>query len=464
MNEPLPLDKHLPENLKVPPNSVEAEQAILGGLLLNNSAWDDVAERVGARDFYRKAHRQIFEVIAQLVEEENPCDLVTVSQALTQLGQLDDIGGMTYLSELARNTPSAANITAYAEIVRERSILRQLINVSHDVAESAFNTEGRKSLEILDKAESAIFEIAEQQKKGSGPQDIKSVLKKTVDRIDELYKNKSAITGVTTGFDELDKMTGGLQPADMVVIAGRPSMGKTTFAMNLCENVAIKAGKPVLVFSMEMPAESIVMRMLASLGRINQTAVRSGQLEKDDWPRVTSAIHMLSEQKFFIDDTPALSPLEMRARARRVARECGGELGAIMVDYLQLMQVPGVDNRVNEISEISRSLKGLAKELNCPVLALSQLNRSLEQRPNKRPVMSDLRESGAIEQDADLITFLYRDEVYNKETNEKGVAEVIIGKQRNGPIGTVRLAFLGQYSRFDDLAPEYYAQLSAMDE
>ena len=464
MNEPVSLDKHLPESLKVPPNSVEAEQAILGGLLLNNSAWDDVAERVGARDFYRKAHRQIFELIAQLVEEENPCDLVTVSQALTQLGQLDDIGGMTYLSELARNTPSAANITAYAEIVRERSILRQLINVSHDVAESAFNTEGRKSLEILDKAESAIFEIAEQQKKGSGPQDIKSVLKKTVDRIDELYKNKSAITGVTTGFDELDKMTGGLQPADMVVIAGRPSMGKTTFAMNLCENVAIKAGKPVLVFSMEMPAESIVMRMLASLGRINQTAVRSGQLEKDDWPRVTSAIHMLSEQKFFIDDTPALSPLEMRARARRVARECGGELGAIMVDYLQLMQVPGVDNRVNEISEISRSLKGLAKELNCPVLALSQLNRSLEQRPNKRPVMSDLRESGAIEQDADLITFLYRDEVYNKETNEKGVAEVIIGKQRNGPIGTVRLAFLGQYSRFDDLAPEYYAQLSAMDE
>ena len=464
MNEPLSLDKHLPENLRIPPNSLEAEQAILGGLLLNNNAWDDVAERVGARDFYRKTHRQIFEVIAQLVEEENPCDLVTVSQALTQLGQLEGIGGMTYLSELARNTPSAANITAYAEIVRERSILRQLISVSQNVADSAFKPEGRKSLEILDLAESAIFEIAEQQKKGSGPQDIKSVLKKTVDRIDELYKNKSAITGVTTGFDELDKMTGGLQPSDMIVIAGRPSMGKTTFAMNLCENVAIKAGKPVLVFSMEMPADSIVMRMLASLGRINQTSIRSGQLEKDDWPRITSAIHMLSEQKFFIDDTPALSPLEMRARARRVARECGGELGAIMVDYLQLMQVPGVDNRVNEISEISRSLKGLAKELSCPVLALSQLNRSLEQRPNKRPVMSDLRESGAIEQDADLIAFLYRDEVYNKDSNEKGVAEVIIGKQRNGPIGTVRLAFQGQFSRFDDLAPEYYAQLASMDE
>ena len=457
MNEPLPLDKHLPENLRIPPNSLEAEQAILGGLLLNNSAWDDVAERVGARDFYRKAHRQIFEVIAQLVEEENPCDLVTVSQALTQLGQLEGIGGMTYLSELARNTPSAANITAYAEIVRERSILRQLINVSHDVADSAFKPEGRKSLEILDKAESAIFEIAEQQKKGSGPQDIKSVLKKTVDRIDELYKNKSAITGVTTGFDELDKMTGGLQPSDMIVIAGRPSMGKTTFAMNLCENVAIKAGKPVLVFSMEMPADSIVMRMLASLGRINQTSIRSGQLEKDDWPRITSAIHMLSEQKFFIDDTPALSPLEMRARARRVARECGGELGAIMVDYLQLMQVPGVDNRVNEISEISRSLKGLAKELNCPVLALSQLNRSLEQRPNKRPINSDLRESGAIEQDADVIMFVYRDEVYHPDTQDKGIAELIIGKQRNGPIGTARMAFLGKYTRFENLAPGSYS-------
>ena len=442
MNEPMSLDKHLPENLRIPPNSVEAEQAVLGGLLLNNSAWDDVAERVGARDFYRKEHRLIFDVIAQLVEEENPSDLVTVSQALNNLGQLESIGGMTYLSELARNTPSAANITAYSDIVRERSILRQLINVSHKVADSAFNTEGRKSLEILDEAE----------------------LKKAVDRIDELYKTKSSLTGLTSGFEELDKMTGGLQPADMIVVAGRPSMGKTTFAMNLCENVAIKSNKPVLVFSMEMPAESIVMRMLSSLGRINQGAIRSGNLEKDDWPRITSAIHMLSEQRFFIDDTPALSPLEMRARARRVARECGGELGLIMVDYLQLMQVPGVENRVNEISEISRSLKGIAKELNCPVLALSQLNRSLEQRPNKRPVMSDLRESGAIEQDADLIVFLYRDEVYNKDSNERGVAEIIIGKQRNGPIGTVRLAFRGEFTRFDDLAPEYYAQLAAGDE
>ena len=407
MNEPLSLDDHLPDNLRIPPHSQEAEQAVLGGLLLNNEAWDEVAERVGPKDFYRKEHRLIFQVVDQLVEEEKPCDLVTVSQALTHRGELDDVGGMTYLSDLARNTPSAANINAYADIVRERSILRQLIQVSHGIAEQSFNPKGTPSLEILDAAESAIFEIAEQQKKGSGPQDIKTVLKKAVDRIDELYKNKNSLTGLTTGFEELDKMTSGLQPSDMVVVAGRPSMGKTTFAMNLCENVALKAHKPVLVFSMEMPADAIVMRMLSSLGRINQTSIRSGRLDQDDWPRITSAIQMLSEQKFFIDDTPALSPLELRTRARRVARECGGQLGMIMIDYLQLMQVPGADSRVNEISEISRSLKGLAKELNCPVVALSQLNRSLEQRPNKRPVMSDLRESGAIEQDADVIMFLY---------------------------------------------------------
>ncbi|MCH9783396.1 MAG: replicative DNA helicase, partial [Gammaproteobacteria bacterium] len=414
MNEPLSLDDHLPDNLRIPPHSQEAEQAVLGGLLLNNEAWDEVAERVGPKDFYRKEHRLIFQVVDQLVEEEKPCDLVTVSQALTHRGELDDVGGMTYLSDLARNTPSAANINAYADIVRERSILRQLIQVSHGIAEQSFNPKGTPSLEILDAAESAIFEIAEQQKKGSGPQDIKTDLKKAVDRIDELYKNKNSLTGLTTGFEELDKMTSGLQPSDMVVVAGRPSMGKTTFAMNLCENVALKAHKPVLVFSMEMPADAIVMRMLSSLGRINQTSIRSGRLDQDDWPRITSAIQMLSEQKFFIDDTPALSPLELRTRARRVARECGGQLGMIMIDYLQLMQVPGADSRVNEISEISRSLKGLAKELNCPVVALSQLNRSLEQRPNKRPVMSDLRESGAIEQDADVIMFLYRDEVYNQ--------------------------------------------------
>lgn len=458
MSDVQTLEQHLPESLRVPPHSQEGEQAVLGGLMISAEAWDPVSERVSEADFYRKEHRQIFKVMAQLAEDDKPRDLVTVSQALQHLGQLESIGGVAYLSELSRNTPSAANIEAYADIVRERSILRQLIEISNRVAGKAFNPKGASSDEILDDAESSIFEIAEQQKKGSGPQGIKDVLAKAVEKIEELYKNKSAVTGVSTGFDELDKMTSGLQPSDMVVVAARPSMGKTTFAMNLCESVALKSNLPVLVFSMEMPADSIVMRMLSSLGRIDQKNLRSGQLQQDDWARITSAMQMLSQQKMFIDDTPALSPLEVRARARRVARECGGQIGAIMVDYLQLMQVPGSDNRVNEISEISRSLKGLAKEMNCPVIALSQLNRSLEQRPNKRPVMSDLRESGAIEQDADLIVFLYRDEVYNPDTQEKGIAEIIIGKQRNGPIGSVRLAFQGQFTRFDDLAPDYYQE------
>lgn len=456
MNDIATLDKHLPENLRLPPQSLEAEQAVLGGLMLSGDSWDQVSERVGESDFYRKEHQQIFRVMLQLAENDQPRDLVTVSEALQKLGQLESAGGISYLSELSRNTPSAANIAAYAEIVRERSVLRQLISVSNKVAGRAFNPEGAHSTEILDEAESSIFKIAEQMKKGAGPQAIKNVLVKTVERIEELYKSKKTVTGLSSGFDEFDKMTSGLQKSDMIVVAARPSMGKTTFAMNLCESVAIKNNKPVLVFSMEMPAESIVMRMLASLGRINLRNILSGNLQQDDWNRIASAMQMLSPQKFYIDDTPALSPLEVRARARRVARECGGEIGVIMVDYLQLMQVPGIENRVNEISEISRSLKGLAKELNCPVIALSQLNRSLEQRPNKRPVMSDLRESGAIEQDADLIVFLYRDEVYNKESQEKGIAEVIIGKQRNGPIGTCRLAFRGEFTRFDDLAPEYY--------
>ena len=456
MNDISTLDKHLPDTLRLPPQSLEAEQAVLGGLMLSNDAWDNVSERVGEKDFYRKEHRLIFLVMLQLAEADQPRDLITVSEALQKLGQLEAAGGVGYLSDLSRNTPSAANISAYAEIVRERSVMRQLISVSNKVSDRAFNPEGAHSTEILDEAESSIFKIAEQMTKGAGPQAIKSVLVKTVERIEEMYKNKKTVTGLYSGFDEFDKMTAGLQASDMIVVAARPSMGKTTFAMNLCESVAIKNNMPVLVFSMEMPAESLVMRMLASLGRINLRNILSGQLQQEDWNRIASAMQMLTPQKFYIDDTPALSPLEVRARARRVARECGGQIGAIMIDYLQLMQVPGVENRVNEISEISRSLKGLAKELNCPVIALSQLNRSLEQRPNKRPVMSDLRESGAIEQDADLIVFLYRDEVYNKDTPEKGIAEVIIGKQRNGPIGTCRLAFRGEFTRFDDLAPEYY--------
>lgn len=454
----LELDKHLPDELRVPPHSVEAEQAILGGLMLNNDSWSDVAEKLSEQDFYRKDHRLIFRVLTQLAASDQPQDLVTVSEALETLGQLDSAGGVAYLSDLSLNTPSAANILAYADIVRERSVLRQLISISDKVAGKAFRPQGATSNEILDEAETEIFRIAEQQQKGTGPVGIVPLLKKTTARIDELYRTKKATTGVSTGFTELDKRTSGLQPSDLIIVAGRPSMGKTTFAMNLCEAVAIKEDKPVLIFSMEMPGEALVMRMLSSLGRINQQNLRTGHISETEWPRILSTSRLLTQKKIFIDDTPALSPLEMRARARRVARETGG-LGVIMADYLQLMQVPGSDNRVNEISEISRSLKTLAKEMNCPVIALSQLNRSLEQRPNKRPVMSDLRESGAIEQDADLIMFLYRDEVYNKDSQEKGIAEVVIGKQRNGPIGTVRLAFHGEFTRFDNLAPEYYQAL-----
>ncbi|MCG8668062.1 MAG: replicative DNA helicase [Pseudomonadales bacterium] len=440
--------------IKVPPNSLEAEQAVLGGLMLDNNGFDDVSEIVSDVDFYRRDHRLIYSAMFQLAEQAKPFDVITLSEVLDNSGALDQAGGMAYLAELAKNTPSASNIKAYAEIVRDRSVLRQMIQVSNEVAENAFDPQGRSTNELLDEAERKVFAIAEQGQKKGGPQGIKNILKSTVDKIDELFSNDEAMTGLTTGFTDLDEMTSGLQPSDLVIVAARPSMGKTTFSMNLVENAIIRTGKSALVFSMEMPSESIVMRMLSSLGRIDQTRIRSGKLEEEDWPRFNSAISMLAEQKLFIDDQGGLSPVEVRARARRVARDVG-EIGIILVDYLQLMQVPGAASRVEEISEISRSLKGLAKEMNCPVVALSQLNRSLEQRPNKRPVMSDLRESGAIEQDADVIMFIYRDEVYNEDTEDKGVAEIIIGKQRNGPIGSLRLAFLGKYTRFEDLAHDY---------
>lgn len=443
-------------SLKLPPHSLEAEQSVLGGLMLEETAWDRAAEIVSESDFYRRDHRLIFRAIAILAEENKPRDALTVSETLNRLGELEEAGGIAYLGEIVKNTASAANIGAYSEIVRERSVLRQLIRVSYEVSDAAYQPQGSTSGEILDEAERKIFAIAEQQQKGSGPQPIRPLLAQTVHRIEQLYSSSDPLTGLSSGFTKLDEMTAGLQKGDLVIVAARPSMGKTTFAMNLVENVLL-GGAPVLVFSMEMPADSLVMRTLSSLGRIDQTRVRSGKLEEEDWPRLSSTMAMLNEQKLFIDDTGGLSPTEVRARARRVARENGGALGLIMVDYLQLMRVPGLEsNRVNEISEISRSLKGLAKEMNCPVVALSQLNRSLEQRPNKRPVMSDLRESGAIEQDADVIMFIYRDEVYNPESEDKGTAEIIIGKQRNGPIGKVRLAFLGKYLRFEDLAPEYY--------
>ncbi|MGY2463042.1 replicative DNA helicase [Vreelandella sulfidaeris] len=445
--------------LKLPPHSLEAEQSVLGGLMLDNQAWDNVSERLVADDFYRYEHRLVFNVMIHLAEAGQPLDVVTLSEALEARDQLDTVGGLAFLAELARNTPSASNIRAYADIVRERATLRKLIRAANQIADSAFSPQGRPADELLNEAERLVFQIAEERPKTGGPIGMSDLLTKAVDRIDELFNLKGEMTGLSTGFRDLDEMTTGLQPSDMVVIAGRPSMGKTTFAMNLVEHAVISSDKPVMVFSMEMPAESLMLRMLSSLGRIDQTRVRTGQLEDEDWPRLTSAVNLLKDKQLFIDDTAALSPNEMRSRLRRVVRE-HGNIALVMIDYLQLMQIPGFsENRTGEISEISRSLKGLAKEFNCPVVALSQLNRSLEQRPNKRPVMSDLRESGAIEQDADVIAFVYRDEVYNPDNpDNQGIAELIIGKQRNGPIGTVHMAFIGKYTRFEDLAPDSYGE------
>lgn len=439
--------------LKRPPHSVEAEQSIIGGLMLDNQVWDKISHKLCETDFYRTEHRILFRAISALAKKDQPFDVVTLLDALTSHNELDDAGGEAYLFELANNTPSVANISAYAEIVREKSVQRQLIAVATEIADSAYNPGGREVPELLDLAETKVFAIGEQTGGDGGPENIKSILVRAVEKIDALYHNGDAITGLATGLSDLDEMTSGLQPSDLVIVAGRPSMGKTTLVMNMAEHAAIKSGKPVLVFSMEMPADSLAMRMMSSLGRIDQHKIRTGKLDDDDWPRVTSAVHMLSEAPLFIDDTPALSPGEMRARARRLAKE-HGSLGLIVVDYLQLMKVPGfnADNRTAEISEISRSLKSLAKELQVPVIALSQLNRSLEQRADKRPVMSDLRESGAIEQDADLICFIYRDEVYYEDSPDKGTAEIIVAKQRNGPIGKVRVAFIGKYTRFEDLA------------
>ena len=446
------------EALKVPPHSIQAEQSVLGGLMLENSAWDEVADRLSEQDFYRRDHRLIFEAIRTLVDQGSPYDVITLSEWLGKQDALETAGGLAYLGTLAKNTPSAANIRAYAEIVREYSVLRQLIGVGTSIANAGYFPEGRAAKELVDYAEQQVFQIAEQGSHSrSGFVRIKDLLSAAVDKIDELFHRDNPITGVPTGFNDFDEMTAGLQNSDLVIVAGRPSMGKTTYAMNIAENAAIREKIPTAVFSMEMPGEQLAMRLMSSLGHIDQHKVRTGKLEDDDWPRLTSAVSILAEAPLFIDDTPALSPTELRARARRLKREHG--LGLIVVDYLQLMQTGrgGAENRTNEISEISRGLKALAKELHVPVIALSQLNRGLEQRPNKRPVMSDLRESGAIEQDADVIVFIYRDEVYNPDSPDKGTAEIIIGKQRNGPIGSVRLTFLGQYTRFENFVPEIYS-------
>ncbi len=445
------------ENLRIPPHSMQAEQSLLGGLMLDNRTWDNVADKVGEGDFYRREHRLIFAAVSRLAEAQQPFDMVTLAETLERSGELEDAGGLPYLGAIVKDTPSAANVMAYAKIVRERSVLRQLISVGTDISDIAFNPQGRDTADLLDEAERRVFEIAEQEARGGGGfQPIKTLLTRAVERIELLFQRNEPITGLATGFTDFDMMTSGLQRSDLVIVAGRPSMGKTSFAMNVAENVAIAAKKPVAVFSMEMPGDSLAMRMMSSLGSIDQHRVRTGRLAEDEWPRLTSAVHMLSEAPIFIDDSAALSPNEVRARSRRLKRE-HGELALIVVDYLQLMQVPGsAENRATEISAISRSLKALAKELEVPVVALSQLNRSLEQRPNKRPIMSDLRESGAIEQDADLIVFIYRDEVYNEDSKDKGTAEIIIGKQRNGPIGTVRLTFLGKYTKFENFVADFY--------
>jgi replicative DNA helicase len=606
------------ESLRLPPHSIEAEQSVLGGLMLDAAAWDQIADRVSAEDFYRKDHRLIFEATAALVERNQPCDAVTLSGHLEAQGALDQVGGLAYLGSLARDTPTAANIRAYADIVRERSVLRQLISAGNTIASSALEPEGREAREIVDEAERAVFEIAERGSRGKvGFRTVKSILPEVVNRIDELYHSDGKMTGVSTGFKALDEMTSGLQPGDLIVVAGRPSMGKTTLAVNIAENAALGSGKAAAIFSMEMSAESLTLRMISSLGRINQGALRSGKLNEDDWPRIDSAMTQLSSASLFVDETPALTPTEIRARARRLKRERGLDL--IVVDYLQLMQVAGTkENRATEISEISRSLKALAKELKVPVIALSQLNRGVEQRVEKKPVMSDLREcvtgetrvylsdgrrvpirelvgetpevlamsptgkllkaradlvwskgikpvyrvasasgrfvdatashrlftdlgwrtvdqlsvshrlacfgevaararetalvetlagqphgaaldatsivqwdrvlsvraigkrevfdltvpgpaswladgivshnSGAIEQDADVILLIYREEVYDQNTTRKGIADIIIAKQRNGPTGEVQLTFLGQYTKFENYAPESYAE------
>ena len=451
---PLSKDPQL-EAARTPPHSVEAEQSVLGGLLLDNNAADRIGDVVGPEDFYAEAHRLIFEAAMRLIGDGRPADVVTVAEALDSTRKLDYVGGLAYLGALVQNVPTAANVRHYAGIVRERSILRQLAATAGEIAEAAYRPMGRSAREVLDVAEAKVLHIAEQGSRGQqGYAEIGRLLTGVVERIEELYNrdDPSDVTGVATGFTDLDRQTAGLQPGDLVIVAGRPSMGKTSFALNVGEHVALHVRRPVAVFSMEMGATQLAMRLIGSVGRLPAQHLRTGRLQPEDWERLAAALGRLNDAPILIDETAALSAIEVRSRARRMMKQYG-DLGLVIVDYIQLMQATSQgENRATEISEISRSLKALAKELKVPVVALSQLNRSLEQRPNKRPVMSDLRESGAIEQDADVILFIYRDEVYNPDTQDKGVAEIIIGKQRNGPIGTVRLTFLGEYTRFENFA------------
>lgn len=441
-------------DLPVPPSSIQAEQALLGGLMLDNASWDRIADLVTAADFFRPDHRLIFTAIQSLSERSQPADAVTLAEYLTARGELADAGGVPYLAELVTDTPSAANVANYARIIRERALLRRLIEVGNEIAATAYRPEGRPIAELVDEAERRVFEIAERgQRRGSGFVRLAEVLEGTVERLDALHQSQGAVTGLPTGFTRLDEYTAGLQPGDLIIIAGRPSMGKTSFALNIAENAALGARKSAAVFSMEMSVEQLAMRMVSSLGRVDQSHLRNGRFGDDEWPRINGAIQQMHEAPIYIDDTPAMTPTEVRARARRLQRERGLDL--IIVDYLQLMQVAGsTENRATEISEISRSLKALARELRVPLIALSQLNRSVETRTDKKPVMSDLRESGAIEQDADLILFIYRDEVYNADTPRRGIADIHVAKQRNGPTGEFPLTFLGKYTKFENYAAE----------
>jgi replicative DNA helicase len=448
-----PRDRQVAQ-LRIPPHSIEAESSVLGGLLLDNSAWDRVGDLLVDSDFYRYEHRLIYGATGALINASKPADVITVFEQLQNQGKADEAGGLAYLNSLAQYVPSASNIRRYAEIVRERSILRKLVSASDEIATNAFNPQGRAVDKILDEAEQKIFNIGEEgSRMKQGFQSMDSLVVKLLDRVQEMADNPNDITGVPTGFYDLDRMTSGLQAGDMVVLAARPSMGKTAFAINIAEHVALNEGLPVAVFSMEMGASQLAVRIVGSIGRIDQGHLRTGKLNDDEWPRLTEAIERLRTVSLHIDETPGLTTSELRANARRLARQCG-KLGLIVVDYLQLMSGSSTagDNRATELGEISRGLKMLAKELQCPVIALSQLNRSVETRTDKRPMMSDLRESGAIEQDADIIMFIYRDDYYNKDSREPGVAEIIIGKQRNGPTGTVKLAFLKPLTRFESLA------------
>ena len=441
--------------LRVPPHSIEAEQSVLGGLLLDNGAWDRAGDLLTESDFYRYEHKAIYAAVGALVTASKPADVITVFEQLQSRGKAEECGGMAYLNALAQSVPSAANLRRYAEIVRERAVLRKLIEASDEIATNAFNPQGRAVSQILDEAEGRIFKIGEEgSRTKQGFQSMDQLVVQLIDRVTELHENGAEeVTGIRTGFHDLDRMTAGLQAGDLIVLAARPSMGKTAFALNIAENVAVQEGLPVAVFSMEMGASQLALRMVGSLGRINQSNLRTGKLGDDEWGRLSEAVDKLKSANVFIDETAALSSAELRARARRQARQCG-KLGLVVVDYLQLMSgsSSGDENRATEIGEISRGLKALAKELQCPVIALSQLNRSVETRPDKRPMMSDLRESGAIEQDADIIMFIYRDDYYNKDSKEPGVAEIGIAKQRNGPTGIVKLTFLKPLTRFESLA------------